>query len=437
MRKTVKSPGNPLPLKTIILSVSSEISELKELMRSLGMDAEGVFIQNREPHPRTFLGSGKIEEVREYLEERPDIEAAVVNGELTSAQMYYLEKKLGIRVYDRIRLILDIFTMNAHSSEAKLQVELAELNYQIPFLREWIHAAKKGEHPGFMAGGEYALDDYYLMIKRRMVKIKKELKDIRRDRENKRRSRRKKGYYLVAVTGYTNAGKSALLNALSGENILVEDRMFSTLSTTTRRIDSDKKILITDTVGFIRDLPPWLIEAFRATMEEVFEADAVIILLDASESPEIMKEKLKASEEIIFPDIEGTPLILALNKIDLISPEELETKKMETDSGRYRAVLPISATLGKNTRMLVEEIENILTDRVSLGLILPNSAESESFVSWLYDNTKVLSVERSSVIKIETDCREYLRGKAEKKAAELSGRTYLRKAEESAGKIYK
>ena len=386
------------------------------------MDAEKVFVQQREPHPKTFLGTGKIEEVREYLEERPDIEAAVVNGELSSAQMYYLEKKLGVRVYDRIRLILDIFTMNAHSSEAKLQVELAELNYQIPFLREWIHAAKKGEHPGFMAGGEYALDDYYLMIKRRITRIKRELRNIRRDRENKRRDRRKKGYYLVAVAGYTNAGKSSLLNALSGENILVEDRMFSTLSTTTRRIESDEKILITDTVGFIRDLPPWLIEAFRATMEEVFEADAVIILLDASEPLDIMKEKLKASEEIIFPDIEGTPLILALNKMDLIGPEDLKMKKTEMDSGRYRAVLPISATLHENTGTLVEEIEKVLTDRVSLALTLPNSSESESLVSWLYDNAKVLSVERSSVIEVEADCREYLRGKVEKKAAELGGR---------------
>ena len=147
-------------MKSIILSTTYELTELRELMRTLEMDVERIFVQERGAHPRFFLGTGKIEEVKEYLEEQEDIEAVVVNAELKPAQLYYLERQLKKRVYDRINLILEIFTKNAHSREAKLQVELAELNYQIPFIREYIHSAKKGEHPGFMSGGEYAVDDY-------------------------------------------------------------------------------------------------------------------------------------------------------------------------------------------------------------------------------------------------------------------------------------
>ncbi len=418
------TPFQSCSVKCIILSTTHELFELKELMRTLDMEVERVFVQERPMHPRFFLGTGKIEEVKEYLEEHEEIEAIVVNAELKPAQLYYLEKELKRSVYDRINLILEIFTRNAHSREAKLQVELAELKYQIPFIREYIHTAKKGEHPGFMAGGEYAVDDYYLFIRRRITRIQRELERIRKDREAKRKARRKKGFCLVSIAGYTNAGKSTLLNALSGEHVLVEDRMFSTLSTTTRRINSKRKILITDTVGFIKDLPPWMVSAFRATLEEVFESDALLLILDVSDPPDVMRAKLKASEEVLFPDIGGTPIILVLNKMDKVSPEELEMRINMIENGKYRAIVPISALSGQNLDILVDEIERAFSSEVRMELILPNSPETESFLSWLYENAIVVSVERSEEIKVTVECREDVGERIARRVEELGGSIY-------------
>ena len=412
-------------MKSIVLSTTHELYELKELMRTLDMEIERIFVQDRGPHPRFFLGTGKIEEVKEYLEDHGDVESVVVNAELKPAQLYYLEKELKRRVYDRINLILEIFMKNAHSREAKLQVELAELQYQVPFIREYIHSAKKGEHPGFMAGGEYAVDDYYLFIRKRITRIKRELERIKRDREAKRRARRKKGFYLLAIAGYTNAGKSTLLNALSGEKVLVEDRMFSTLSTTTRRINSKKKVLVTDTVGFIKDLPPWMVSSFRATLEEVFESDAVLLILDISDPPDIMDKKLKASEEILFPDIGGTPIILVLNKIDKISEEEVEMKVDLIDKEKYRSIVPISALSRKNLDRLIEEIEKIFSDGATMEISLPNSPESESLLSWLYENAEVVKVERGDEIRVELECREEIREKIAGMVEKTGGFVYF------------
>lgn len=406
-------------MKCIVLSTTDDISELEELMRTLGFTVDKIFVQEREPHPKFFLGSGKIDEVKEYLKERGGVEAVIVNTELKPSQLYYLEKVMKRRVYDRINLILEIFMKNAQSREAKLQVEYAELSYQIPFIREYIHSAKKGEHPGFMAGGEYAVDDYYLFIKRRMTKIKEELKRIRKDREAKRSARRKRGFYLVSIAGYTNAGKSTLLNVLSGENVLVENRMFSTLSTTTRRIDSTKKILVTDTVGFIENLPPWMVTAFRATLEEIFESDLVLLIIDASEPEEIMIRRLKASEDVIFPDIGDTPAILVLNKIDRISEEELKLREKMVNSGKYSAIVPASALNGTNLDILVSEIEKVFTFETRMEILLPNSPESESLLNWLYENTEVLSVERSPKIRVLIECSREIAGKLEKRAEGL------------------
>jgi GTP-binding protein HflX len=408
-------------VNSIILSTTPELSELKELMRTLDMEVERIFVQERTMHPKFFFGAGKTEEVKEYLEEHEEIESVVVNAELKPAQPYYLEKELKRRVYDRINLILEIFTRNAHSREAKLQVELADLKYQIPFIREYIHTAKKGEHPGFMAGGEYAVDDYYLFIRRRITRIQRELERIRKDREAKRKARKEKGFYLVSIAGYTNAGKSTLLNALSGENILVEDRMFSTLSTTTRRINSKRKILITDTVGFIRDLPPWMVSAFRATLEEVFESDLVLLILDVSDPADVMIEKLKASEDVLFPDIGGTPIILVLNKMDKIDPEELEMKKNLIKDGRYRAIVPISALSGLNLDVLVNEIEKIFSPEIRMEITMPNSPESESLLSWIYENADVVDVERSEKIRVIVECDEDVMGKIEERVGVVGG----------------
>ncbi len=406
-------------MKCAVFTTDRDMPELEELLLTLEMDVERVFFQDRQASPRTFFGRGKIEEIKDWLDSHEDIEAIVVNHELRPAQLYFLEKTFGKRVFDRVGIILEIFMKNAHSREAKLQVELAEMKYQLSFIREYVHSAKEGEHPGFMAGGEYAVDDYYLFIKRRITRIKSELDSIRRDREAKRRARRRKGFYLVAIAGYTNAGKSTLLNTLTGERILVEDRMFSTLSTTTRRIESPYRILVTDTVGFIKELPPWIIEAFKATLEEVFQADAIILVLDASEDDFTMKTKLKASEEVLFPDIGGIPVILALNKCDSMDENECDRKKRMMEGGRYE-VVPISARTGKGTDALVKLLESIFSPEISMSVWLP--AGEESTVSWAYDHGMVRDIDRKEGIKLEVEIYERSAAVLEKKVKEAGGK---------------
>ncbi|RLF42653.1 MAG: GTPase HflX, partial [Thermoplasmata archaeon] len=205
--------------QAILLSLHDDTSELKELALSLGFEIVKEFVQHRNiPDSALYLGKGKMEEIKKFVEEE-GIEQAFVNGELRPSQWFNIEKFLGISVYDRIHLILEIFADRARRKEARLQVKLARLRYERPFVRELIHRAKAGEHPGFMAGGEYQVADYYEMIKRQMRKIKKELEKIGEVREVRREQRKEKGFYLVSLVGYTNAGKSSLLKFLTGENV--------------------------------------------------------------------------------------------------------------------------------------------------------------------------------------------------------------------------
>ncbi|RKX48164.1 MAG: hypothetical protein DRP25_07750, partial [Thermotoga sp.] len=209
--------------KAILIALSEDIDEIKALAETLDYEIVRVFIQKREiPDVNTFVGRGKVEEIKEFLDnDGNNVDLVIVDGELKPSQWFNLEKEFGVEVYDRLRLILSIFEKRAQSKEAKLQVKLAQLRYERPFVRELIHRARAGEHPGFMAGGEYQVDDYYEMIKRQTKKLKLELEKIRRDREIRRKHRRESGFYLIALAGYTNAGKSSLLNLLTGEKVKV------------------------------------------------------------------------------------------------------------------------------------------------------------------------------------------------------------------------
>lgn len=226
--------------KTIIISLQDDNDELERLAESLDYDVVKIFVQHHSAPNRSFyIGKGKIKEVKEYLEKNDIVDCAIVNGKLTPSQWYNMEKELNIRVYDRIRLILDIFADRAKRKEAKLQVKLAYLRYEKPYIKELVNRIRAGEHPGFMAGGEYDVANYYEMIKKQIKKIRKELEKIEKERESHYEYRWKKGYYLITIAGYTNAGKSSLLNSLTGENVKVEERLFSTLSTTTRAIKKE------------------------------------------------------------------------------------------------------------------------------------------------------------------------------------------------------
>ncbi len=382
-------------MRVVLLSIREDIREMLELLRTLDFTLDNVLIQKRDfPDTRTYFGKGKLEEVRAYLQ-NAEADFIVVNDETKPIQRLNMEKELGVEVYDRMRIILEIFKQRAWSEEAKLQVELAALEYEGPWLKELIHKSRLGEHPGLMAGGEYQVQQYFTQNTRRERVIKKRLTAIEKDRGRRRSHRHREGFVLVAITGYTNAGKSTLFNALTEEEVLVDDRMFATLSTTTRRLgDTQPKVLLTDTVGFIENLPPWLVKAFNSTMEEVFESDLVILVVDGTDNgPEILR-KVEASLDVVQAgSTSPQTVVLVLNKADLLSSRELRERvgileRLFTS----RQIKVISAKKGAGLDELKELVHTAHEEIVlsaAVEITVPNDDFTPPLVNWLYENTVV------------------------------------------------
>lgn len=313
--------------RCIVVSIREDTVEIVALVDSLGFELLDTVVQRRDvPDPRSYLGRGKVEEVKDSAKEL-EADLLVVDDELKPSQVHNLQAGTGVEVYDRIRLILEIFTRRARSQEAKLQVEMATLRHRIPLVKETINLLKKGERPGLLAGGEVGTHQYLREIRQRMAKIQRELEDIKRVRSVRRKHRRRRAFVTVSVAGYTNAGKTSALNMMTEAGAEVDSRYFSTLSPLSRTVEGvESRVLINDTVGFIEDLPPWLIEAFESTLEEVYDADLVILVIDASETMEVIERKVRTSLEIIKRDEDVPPILFLLNKVDLIFPSELRSK---------------------------------------------------------------------------------------------------------------
>jgi GTPase len=422
----------------IIISLTTNTTELAQLADTLGYQIQKTFIQNRtKPDPNGYIGSGKVDEIKEYLEDAdPKIDLIIVNDELKPSQWFTLEKALDQEVYDRVRLILAIFAEHAERQEARLQVKLAQLQYERPHVRELIHRARAGEHPGLMAGGEYQVDDYYEMIKRQVKKIGEDLEKIRETRELQRRTRTLSGFYAVSLAGYTNAGKSSLMNAISGGSVKVEERLFSTLSTTTRNITGRTEgkslpILLTDTVGFIENLPASIVDAFHSTLEEIELADVVIVVVDGSETPDLVTQKLEVSlAELRELGVEA-PLVIAVNKIDLLSAEALEhlmehLAKHEI-CGRYRCI-PISAKARQHIDVLLDAITVALPHQVELTMQLPATKDANGFVSELYQKAKVMDVSYEEGIVVRFSCHDAIKGRLIAQCLRLGGSVLEEKA---------
>ncbi len=415
----------------IILSLIENITELTQLAETLGYQIQKTFIQNRTtPDANTYVGTGKVEEVHDYLDDAdPTIDLVIVNGELKPSQWFTLEKELETEVYDRIRLILEIFEEHADRKEARLQVRLAQLQYERPHVRELIHRARAGEHPGLMAGGEYQVDDYYEMIKRQVKKIRDELEKIRENRELQRRTRHQSGFYAVSLAGYTNAGKSSLMNALSGGSVKVEERLFSTLSTTTRNITEKTEgksppILLTDTVGFIENLPSWVVDAFHSTLEEIELADIVIVVVDGSEEPSIVARKLQVSLSELRELGAEAPIVIAVNKVDLLSSETLAGLmeylfRHEVCAGHV--CIAISAKQRLHIDRLLGAVTSLLPHQVELVMHLPASKAGNAFVSELYHKARVISVSYSDGITVQFSCHEAIKGRLVSRCQRLHG----------------
>jgi GTP-binding protein HflX len=322
-----------------------ELGEMRELMRAAGVEPVGELLQRRPaPDPRTYVGKGKLAELKEAVP-RTKAESLIVDDDLDPGQQRRLEDELKLRVVDRTQLILDIFAQHAVSAEGKLQVELAQLEYNLPRMRGlWQHLERLGGGIGTRGPGETQLETDRRLARRRVGQLKGRLQELERRRQTQRKARRRAETPIVALAGYTNTGKSTLLNALTDAEVSVDDRLFETLDPTTRSFVQDgRRYLVTDTVGFIRRLPHQLVEGFAATLEETVDADLVLHVADASAPDERLDDMIGAVDSVLAEiGAAEVPIELVLNKIDEVDP--LRRRRL---ANRFPGSLEISALTGE------------------------------------------------------------------------------------------
>jgi len=379
------------------------LEELSELCRTAGYNVVYRVKQERPPHPEYNIGPGKVEELAKAVREL-GIEKVVFENELKPIQEYNLAKKLGVQVITRTQLILEIFTLHASSIEARLQIKLAELKYELPRAKEKVRLAKKGEQPGFHGLGAYEADVYYDEIHRRIVYINKKLEAIKKHMDLIRVERKKLGLPIISLAGYTNAGKSTLFNLLTFEDVEVNSQLFTTLTPTTRIVRLDgKPVFLSDTVGFINNLPTLLIEAFYATLREIALSDLILLMVDASEPLQIVEKKLETSLDTLSSiGAGGVPILLVFNKIDLTDLDEIE-KKIKRLNLPYEYVA-ISAKTGWNIKSLEEKVSRMLKGFIRVKATIPFNSTSMKMIKEIYNKSKVINIEYDdSCVKVDVE----------------------------------
>jgi len=350
-------------------SIDASLEELGALAKSAGAVVAGKLVQKiKAPSKQTYLGKGKVEELL-ALKNTLNYDTVIIDDELNPLQQKNLEESLQAKIIDRISLILDIFASRARTREGKLQVELAQYEYNLPRLAgKWSHLERLGAGIGTRGPGESQLETDKRIMRQRITRLKKSIEEISRQRDLYRKRRRRTGVPVVSLVGYTNAGKSTLLNALSHSEVLSKDELFSTLDPTVRRftLPDSRKILLTDTVGFIRKLPPTLVTAFRATLEELNEADILLHVVNISSQN--AAEQCDTVEDILKElGVSDKPTITVLNKIDLLldnTQKWTEEKAIEHIAAESGEPLPntvlISATKRWGFDKLIEAIGSVL-----------------------------------------------------------------------------
>jgi GTPase len=349
---------------------ADRLAEVRELLRTAGAEVVEEVVQRRHrPDPKLYLGTGRLAELKDLAERvKPDVVAA--EGPLSAGQQRHLEDRLKVRVVDRTAIILDIFAQHARSAEGKLQVELAQLEYS--YARQeglWQHLERLGGGVGTRGPGETQLESDRRLVRNRMATLRRRLADVARARETQRERRTASAIPRVALAGYTNAGKSSLMNALAGAGVRVNDALFETLDPTTRRMDADgHEILLSDTVGFIRHLPHQLVNAFSSTLEEVRDADLILHVADASE-PESRREAHAAAVAAVLEEIGAgeVPRLAVMNKVDLLDDDGRVALR-----GRHPEALCVSARTGEGLDALREALARAARERLErIDLTIP------------------------------------------------------------------
>ena len=361
-------PGSPEPERGFVLAVlaqgvdaDDELAEVKELARTAGVEPIGAVVQRRaRPAQRTYVGKGKLEELKASFGES-GAESVIVDDELDPAQQRYLENALDARVVDRTQLILDIFAQHAVRAEGKLQVELAQLEYNLPRMRGmWQHLERLGGGVGTRGPGESQLETDRRLARRRITLLRRRLKDIQRQRATRRKERTRSETPTIALAGYTNVGKSTLLNALTGSDVSVQNQLFHTLDPTTRGFEQDgRRYLVTDTVGFIRRLPHQLVEGFASTLEETLVADVILHVIDAS-ADEVEQDRQREAVNDVLHEIGAAeiPMEVVLNKIDRV--DALGRRRL---ANRFPGAPQVSALTGEGLDELRAELAHRFDDR--------------------------------------------------------------------------
>lgn len=353
------------------VDVAGELAELRELARTAGVEIASELVQQRErPDPRSFVGKGKLAQLEsDFPASGADV--LIVDDEISPVQQRTLENALEVRVVDRTQLILDIFAQHAVSAEGKLQVELAQLEYNLPRMRGmWKHLERLGGGVGTRGPGETQLESDRRQARRRVSILKRRLVDLSKRRDMGRKERRRTEKPSIALAGYTNAGKSTLLNALAGSGVSVEDRLFETLDPTTRAFEQEgRQYLVTDTVGFIRRLPHQLVEGFAATLEETLVSDLVLHVADASLAPQELSDQIDAVNSVLNEiGADELPAELVLNKIDKV--DAVSRKRL---ANRYPEALQISALSSDGLDELRARLAARFADRFEVvRLLIPH-----------------------------------------------------------------